>query len=114
MLKVTSEPGYGRWSRDELGGNLFTGPAVSGMKRARARSRLLHGTGEPVVPGVGPVGRAVGRTPSGRNREGQSTDPEHRGGPSRSSDEAAVMVVERRGRIIRVLFAGQPRGGRNR
>src|SRR5207245_789554 len=102
-------------SRDELGGNLSTGPAVSGMKRARARSRLLHGTGEPVVPGVGlQTGLTVGRTPSGRNREGQSTDPEHRGGPSRSSAEAAVTVVERRGRIIRVLLAGQPRGGRSR
>jgi len=108
--------GNHRWSRDELGGNLFTGPAVSGMKRARARSRLLHGTGEPVVPGVPLlVGGAVGRTPSGGNREGLSTDPGHRGGPSRSSAEAAVMAAERRGRIIRVLFAGQPpSGGRSR
>lgn len=107
--------GIGRRSWDKSGGNLFTGPSVSGMKRARARFRLLHGTGEPVVPGAPLlVGGAVGRTPSGRNREEQSTDPGHRGGPSRSSGEAAVMVVERRGRIIRDLLAGQPHGGRSR
>lgn len=108
--------GNHRWSRDELSGNLFTGSAVSGMKRARARSRLSRGTGEPVVPGVPLLsGGAVGRTSSGGNREGLSTDLEHRGGPSRSSAEAAVMAVERRGRIIRVLLYGQPPvGGRSR
>jgi hypothetical protein len=36
-------------SWDEPGGYLLTAPAASGVKRARARSRLLHGTGEPVV-----------------------------------------------------------------
>src|SRR5664279_1355820 len=80
------------------------------------RQEVLHGTGEPVVPGARPcVGRAVGRTPSGGKRERLSTDPGHRGGPSRSSAEAAVVGAERRGRIIRVLFAGQPpSGGRSR
>ena len=56
--------------------------------------------------GVGTVAacRLVGggRASSGRNRERQSTDPEHGGGPSRSSAEAPVMGVERRGRVIRV------------
>jgi hypothetical protein len=35
------------WDKPE--GYLFTAPAASGVKRARARSRLLFGTGEPVV-----------------------------------------------------------------
>ena len=30
-------------------GDLLTAPAASGVKRARARFRLLHGTGEPVA-----------------------------------------------------------------
>ena len=36
-------------SWDKSGGYLFTASAASGVKRARARFRLLHGTGEPVV-----------------------------------------------------------------
>jgi hypothetical protein len=36
-------------SWDKPGGYLLTAPAASGVKRARARFRLLHGTGEPVV-----------------------------------------------------------------
>ena len=36
-------------SWDKPGGDLLTAPAASGVKRARARSRLLFGTGEPVV-----------------------------------------------------------------
>jgi hypothetical protein len=37
---------------------------------------------------------------SGPNRKAESTDAPERGGLLRSSDEAAVMVVERRGRVI--------------
>src|ERR687894_375920 len=44
-----------------------------------------------------PRGRAV----SGRNREPLSTDAVLAGGPARSSAEAPVMGVERRGRLIR-------------
>lgn len=36
-------------SWDKPGGDLLTAPAASGVKRARARFRLLYGTGEPVV-----------------------------------------------------------------
>lgn len=36
-------------SWDKPGGDLLTAPAASGVKRARARFRLLRGTGEPVV-----------------------------------------------------------------
>ena len=93
--------GMGKRFRDESEGYLSTALAASGMKRARARFRLLHGTGEPVVlesPVAG--GWGGGRSPSGRNREELSTGPGHRGGPSRSSGEAPVMGVERRGRVI--------------
>jgi hypothetical protein len=96
--------GVGKRLRDEPEGYLSTALVVSGMKRARARSRLLHGTGEPVVLESSPAGggRGGGRASNGRNRERQSTGPGHRGGPSRNSGEAPVMGVERRGRVIRV------------
>jgi hypothetical protein len=83
-------------SRDEPGGCLPTGQAVSGMEVARARLWLRCGTLEPVAPmwrpsqwrGAGLQLVAEARTPSGRNREGERSDVGHRGGPSRGSDEA--------------------------
>jgi hypothetical protein len=36
-------------SWDKPGRDLLTAPAASGVKRARARFRLLRGTGEPVA-----------------------------------------------------------------
>ena len=46
------------------------------------------------------AGDAKGKGPSGPNRKAESTDAPERGGLLRSSDEAAVMVVERRGWVI--------------
>src|SRR5438093_5597933 len=46
------------------------------------------------------AGDAKGKGPSGANRKAESTDAPERGGLLRSSEEAAVMVVERRGRVI--------------
>src|SRR5215510_12343827 len=46
------------------------------------------------------AGHAKGKGPSGGNRKAESTDAPERGGLLRSSEEAAVMVVERRGRVI--------------
>ena len=46
------------------------------------------------------AGDAKGKGTSGSNRKAESTDAPERGGLLRSSDEAAVMVVERRGRVI--------------
>jgi hypothetical protein len=43
--------------------------------------------------------------PGGGNREALSTVAAPAGGPARSSGEASVMDVERRGRIICDLFA---------
>lgn len=53
------------------------------------------------------VGGSRGRAPGGRNREELSTVAAFAGGPSRSSGEAPVMGVERRGRLIRKGFLKQ-------
>jgi len=46
------------------------------------------------------AGDVKGKGTSGSNREAESTDAPERGGLPRSSDETAVMVVERRGWVI--------------
>ena len=52
------------------------------------------------------AGDAKGKGASGSTRKAESTDAPERDGLPRSSDEAAVMVVERRGWVIDVE-AGQ-------
>ncbi len=52
------------------------------------------------------AGDAKGKGASGSNHEAESTDAPERGGLPRSSDEAGVMLVERRGRVI-AIGAGQ-------
>ena len=59
------------------------------------------------------AGDAKGKGASGSHREAESTDVPERGGPPRSSDETAVMAVERRGRVTAVA-SGQPATGRTR
>ena len=61
-------------------------------------------------------GVSRGRAASGRNRELLSTDAAFAGGPARSSGEAPVTGVERRGRLICwVVFASnQAMPGRRR
>jgi hypothetical protein len=56
------------------------------------------------------AGDAKGKGTSGSNREAESTDAPERGGLPRSSDEAAVMAVERRGWVTEV-GSGQPATG---
>ena len=53
------------------------------------------------------AGDGKGKGTSGSNREAESTDAPERGGLPRSSAEAAVMAVERRGQVIAVDL-GQP------
>ena len=48
------------------------------------------------------AGDGKGKGASGSNREAESTDAPERGGLPRSSDEAGVMLVERRGQAIDV------------
>jgi hypothetical protein len=54
------ETGVQSLPRDEPGGCLLIGQVVTGVKVARARFRLRHGTWEPVAPLV-PVGCWTGR-----------------------------------------------------
>ena len=107
------ETGVEKLLRDEPGGSLPTGQAVSGMKVARARLRLLCGTWEPVASTRRRVGLAVSRereNPKQQTCKGLRTDAGHRGGPPRSSDEALVTRVEPRGRVTWVgLVANQRR-----
>ena len=56
------------------------------------------------------AGDAKGKGPSGPNRKAESTDAPERGGLLRNSEEAAVMVVERRGQVIDDEL-GQPATG---
>jgi len=58
------------------------------------------------------AGDAKGKGTSGSNREAESTDAPERDGLPRSSDEAGVMLVERRGRVIAVELG--PTGGAGR
>src|SRR5882724_11695673 len=58
------------------------------------------------------TGDAKGKGASGSNREAESTDAPERGGLPRSSDEAGVMPVERRGRVI-AFEIGSTGNGRN-
>ena len=56
------------------------------------------------------AGDAKGKGASGSNREAESTDAPERGGLPRSSDEAGVMLVERRGQVTEV--GSEPTGNR--
>jgi hypothetical protein len=48
LIDIETEAEAVSW--DEPGGSLLTAQAVSGMKAARVRVGLLHGTWEPVAP----------------------------------------------------------------
>jgi hypothetical protein len=59
------------------------------------------------------AGDGKGKGASGSNREAESTDAPERGGLPRSSNEAGVMLAERRGRVTNV-GSGQPATGGTR
>src|SRR4051794_39336431 len=58
------------------------------------------------------AGDGKGKGASGSNREAESTDAPERGGLPCSSDEAGVMLVQRRGRVTAVELG--PTGGARR
>ena len=105
-VEMTSKPGRSAVVRDEPGECPSIGQVVSGMKVARARSAAsARNLGRQVLTlsgrGAGRQhGPARGSAPGGGNREALSTVAAPAGGPARSSDEAAVIAVERRGRLI--------------
>jgi hypothetical protein len=92
--------------RDQRWGDPLTASVASGMKVARVRSRLEHGTWEPVAS-------MPREEPKWRSHEGQSTDAGHRGGWARSSVEVPVMGMERRGPITQFRRRVNPAMGRN-
>jgi hypothetical protein len=92
--------------RDQRWGDPLTASVASGMKVARVRSRLEHGTWEPVAS-------MPREEPKWRSHEGQSTDAGHRGGWARSSVEVPVMGMERRGPITQLRRGVNRAIGRN-
>ena len=92
---------------DELGGHLLTVQAVPGIEAARFGSGLLRGT-------AGTCDAMQRERRKRRSREADSTDVHHRGGATRSSDEASVMEVERRGCVIRLTTTVNYEGRRSR
>jgi len=64
-----------------------------GVKVTGAWRRLLQGTGEL-------WGLMLSEKPKRWTDKGESSDADHRCGRIRSSDEATVMVVERRDSVI--------------
>jgi hypothetical protein len=51
-----------------------------------------------------------GATQAARRREGLSTNAEHRGGDARSREEGPIMGLDRRGVVIRLYPADNPKG----
>lgn len=98
------ETGVSMRSRDESGGDQFTGQAVSGIQATRARPAAFVRNGRRRVGKLPAVVGREGAFRAARNREELSTVADRAGGPTRSSDEAPVMGVERRGRVVRDWF----------
>ncbi len=110
MIEHDIETGVSGCLRDEPGGCPPIGQVVSGMKATRAWSAAaVWNVGRP-APIRPPVRVVRGRPPSSRNCEVLSTDAGRVGGLARSSGEAPVMGVERRGQTIVICSSGQPHG----
>ena len=92
--------------RDQRGGYPLTARVASGMKVARVRYWLEHGTWEPVAS-------MPREEPKWKPHEGQSTDAGPRGGWARRSVQGPVMGLERRGPITQLRREVNPAMGRN-
>ncbi len=110
-INVTSKPGCLFGPGMSLAGARRVGQVVSGMEATRAWSAAAAwNVGRRAPIPSDPVGWARGRASSSRNCEVLSTVAGCAGGLARSSDEAPVMGVERRGQTIVTGSLGQPRG----
>ena len=109
VSKLTGDikTGGHNYPRDEPTGNLFTGWAVSGIEMARARFRHFGGT-------AGTWDRDVKGERQVKKSETQSTEARSEVGPTRGSDEAPVMDVERRGRVASAELPANSPGRMNR
>jgi hypothetical protein len=101
------ETGVELLPRDEPGGSLLTGQAVSGMKVARAWSWLSCGTWEPVAPSrrsahwtVGPSGRRQGVPQAAGTARGRV--------PVRGTGADRPVVAARPGNAGGAKGAGRP------
>jgi hypothetical protein len=107
--QVTSEPGRLNGAGMSLAGARLLARWCPAWRWRESGLRLLHGTWEGGCrychPCAGRRGAVRGSALGGGNREALSTDAARAGGPARSSDEALVIGVERRGRLIDDLFA---------
>jgi hypothetical protein len=103
---TTSKPGSSRCSGISAGGDPLTASVASGIKVARARSRLEQGTWEPVAS-------MLREKLKWKTHKSLSTDAGHRGGWACSSVEVPVMGMERRGPITRFGRRANPAMGRN-
>lgn len=104
------ETGVSGCPRDEPGGCPLIGQVVSGMKATRAWSAAAVRNVRRPIPIRPPVLVVRGRPPSSRNCKVLSTEAGWVGGLARSSGEAPVMGVERRGQATVICSSGQPRG----
>jgi len=101
-----SEPGAGTASGISLGDVLILPERHPACRRREARPGF--GTERENLAGDG-----KGKGTSGSNRKAESTDAPERGGLPRSSDEAGVMPVERRGWAIAVELGPTGYAGRS-
>ncbi len=85
---------------------LFTIGMASGLKAARARIRLSHGTSEPVVSMTRERLKRSTRKAKSTEAGGMTSSARHRGGTTRSSVERPVIGPERRGRVILFTING--------
>jgi hypothetical protein len=113
--EVASKPGHPSSSGMSLAGVPLIGQVASGMKAAPARSAAsVRNVGRRTSILSSPVtGVARGSASSSSHCETLSTVAVSAGGPARSSGEAPVMGVERRGRVISGVSARttRPEGG---
>jgi hypothetical protein len=102
------ETGWASSARDQPGGSLLTGQAMSGIEVARAWPGLRCGTREPVVPrsraasgaSIGPRPCVEGRPPSGRSARGRV--------PMRDTGAGRLVVAMKR--VSRTLKEESCRG----
>ena len=94
--------------RDELGGNLSTAQAVSGIKVARAWSGLWHGTWEPVASIASCRSLGLVEPPGGREGGHQGAETPRWGVPMRGTGADCPVLAVRPGNAGGAKGAGHP------
>ena len=103
-FQTVSKPGLVCCPGSSAGGGLFATDTTPGLEAARAWIRLRHGTLEPVASMQRERPKRTNREAESTERRAERSSARHRGGTTRSSAEAPVTGVERRGRVIQ--FSG--------